>query len=292
MYKILFALIIFFSAMGYWAYNYQISIDIQAHGKAENIGKTKTIQYKETGVIKTIHVQEGDIVIAGNPIISIDPFEGEKDLEAYQAEYNNKKIQLGKVQEQIKINEPLLKDQLITIDEQLELEKEESVLTGDIERMEKIIEKLKYQSKGTIVLSPANGTIKEMHVFNKGAVVSPGTLIATIVPNDDALWIVAYVKLSDIGYIEVGQEAKLRLTSNSRFKPIKGTVVKISPDAVNDFYEIKVAITVYEFTNGTLTYKITPGVPLAVNIIIGERSILDYLLSPFGVYFRTAMREL
>jgi hypothetical protein len=29
-----------------------------------------------------------------------------------------------------------------------------------------------------------------------------------------------------------------------------------------------------------------------VNIIIGERSILDYLLSPFGVYFRTAMREL
>ena len=44
MYKILFALIIFFSAMGYWAYNYQISIDIQAHGKAENIGKTKTIK--------------------------------------------------------------------------------------------------------------------------------------------------------------------------------------------------------------------------------------------------------
>ena len=292
MYRVLLLLIVFFSAMGYWAYENQISIDIQASGVAKTISKTKNIQYLETGVIKIIHVKEGDLVLAGDPIITIDPYINEKEVLAFEAEYKEKKNQLATVQNQMAINKPLLEDKLITIDEQLELQKEESVLLGDIGRLKQIIAKLKYKSKGTVVPAPSNGTVKEMHIGNPGAVVNPGDLIATITPTDDALVICAYLNLTDVGYVRVGQEAILRLPTNNRFKPIKGTVISISPDAVESYYEVKIAISIFEFTNGTLTYKITPGVPLAVNIVIGERSILDYLISPFGVYFRTALREL
>ena len=94
MYRVLLLLIVFFSAMGYWAYENQISIDIQASGVAKTISKTKNIQYQETGVIKIIHVKEGDQVLAGDPIITIDPYINEKELLAYEAEYDEKIIQL------------------------------------------------------------------------------------------------------------------------------------------------------------------------------------------------------
>ena len=149
MYRVLLLLIVFFSAMGYWAYENQISIDIQASGVAKTISKTKNIQYLETGVIKIIHVKEGDLVLAGDPIITIDPYINEKEVLAFEAEYKEKKNQLATVQNQIAINKPLLEDKLITIDEQLELQKEESVLLGDIGRLKQIIAKLKYKSKGT-----------------------------------------------------------------------------------------------------------------------------------------------
>ena len=220
MYRVLLLLIVFFSAMGYWAYENQISIDIQASGVAKTISKTKNIQYLETGVIKIIHVKEGDLVLAGDPIITIDPYINEKEVLAFEAEYKEKKNQLATVQNQIAINKPLLEDKLITIDEQLELQKEESVLLGDIGRLKQIIAKLKYKSKGTVVPAPSNGTVKEMHIGNSGAVVNPGDLIATITPTDDALVICAYLNLTDVGYVRVGQEAILRLPTNNRLKVI------------------------------------------------------------------------
>jgi hemolysin D len=56
-----------------WASVGKIDIVATAQGKIVSSGRTKVIQPFETGVIRAIHVQDGQRVKAGDPLIELDP---------------------------------------------------------------------------------------------------------------------------------------------------------------------------------------------------------------------------
>src|ERR1700686_1750453 len=56
-----------------WAAVGKIDIVASAPGKIITTGRTKTIQPFETGVVRAIHVHDGDTVKAGDVLIELDP---------------------------------------------------------------------------------------------------------------------------------------------------------------------------------------------------------------------------
>lgn len=64
-----------------WACLSEVDIVAVGQGKIVPVGKSKTVQPMEIGVVKTIHVTDGQSVKAGDPLISLDPTQAQADRE-------------------------------------------------------------------------------------------------------------------------------------------------------------------------------------------------------------------
>lgn len=90
---IVWVIVILFSTAVAWAMLGKIDIVAVAPGKVIPSGKTKTIQPFDRGTIQAIHVVEGQSVVAGDPLISLDPTaadanerQASRDLRSAQSE--------------------------------------------------------------------------------------------------------------------------------------------------------------------------------------------------------------
>ena len=64
-----------------WASLAHIDMVAVADGKVVPLGQVKVVQPLETAMIRAIHVDEGDHVIAGQPLVDLDPTEARADLD-------------------------------------------------------------------------------------------------------------------------------------------------------------------------------------------------------------------
>jgi len=150
----------------------------------------------------------------------------------------------------------------------------------------------------TILRSPVDGVVKTLFVATIGGVVSPGGTIADVVPGGDQLIIEAQLPTQDIGYVHTGQEALVMLASSDavRFGNLKGEVLSVSPDAIDNadgipFYKVRISTKQTFFQRGSVKYRLVPGVQVIASIRTGQRSVLSYLTDPFLGSFQTALRE-
>ena len=140
----------------------------------------------------------------------------------------------------------------------------------------------------SIVKSPVNGTVKKINFNTIGGVIRPGMEVMQIVPSDDKLLIEVKVKPKDIGFIELGQKAKVKVTAfdYSTYGGLEGEVKFISADTITDqkgnsFYLARI------LTNSNVIvdkkgkkHTIIPGMKTEVDIILDKKSILTYILKP------------
>ncbi len=150
----------------------------------------------------------------------------------------------------------------------------------------------------TILRSPVDGTVKSIFIVTIGGILTPGGAVADIVPAEDRLIIEAKLPIGDIGYVQIGQKVKLRLSTSgiSRLKQIEGEVINISPDSTiqNEgppFYKIKISTDQDRFGTSKKPYHLFPGMLIQCSVITGKRTVLDYLAGPFVLYLDTAMLE-
>ena len=194
--------------------------------------------------------------------------------------------ELSNLEGQLDEQKSKLETLLLNFDQ--ELNSELSQLKKEKSELVKRIKKYSDSLNRTILKSPVSGIVKFISVNSKGAIVAPGVTVVEIVPEDDRLIIEARLPLSEIGYVKNGLNTKIRLNSSegSRFKPISGKVVfvgadRISADNQTGYYLVKIETDQNSFVKGNEIYKLYSGVPVAVGIITGRRSFLDYFLSPF-----------
>ncbi|QYJ86451.1 HlyD family type I secretion periplasmic adaptor subunit [Shewanella mesophila] len=153
-------------------------------------------------------------------------------------------------------------------------------------------------SKAEIV-SPVNGTIKTVHINTLGGVVQPGIDIIEIVPSEDQLLIETKILPKDIAFLHPGLPAVVKVTAYdfTRYGGLNGVVEHISADTTQDeegnsFYLVRVRTELSSLTkdDGTLM-PIIPGMLTSVDVIIGQRSVLEYILNPILRARDTALRE-
>jgi hemolysin D len=66
-----------------WATFGKIDIIATAPGRVIPIGSTKTIQPIESGIVRAIHVADGDAVRQGQILVELDPIQAQADLSRY-----------------------------------------------------------------------------------------------------------------------------------------------------------------------------------------------------------------
>lgn len=171
--------------------------------------------------------------------------------------------------------------------------------------------------------SPISGTVQQLAVTTIGQVVSSGQSLMTIVPLDGALEIEALVQNQDIGFVEPGQSAVIKVEAFpfTRFGTIPGTVTKVSRDAVDEREALGLAdasqtqrqigqsgststarsqALVFPATIRLSSTSIdvdgkpiplSAGMAVTVEVRTGERRAIDYLLSPLRDIGSSSARE-
>jgi adhesin transport system membrane fusion protein len=153
----------------------------------------------------------------------------------------------------------------------------------------------------TVLRSPVDGLVKNIRINTVGGVVTTGAPIMEIVPLGEKLLVEARIKPSDVGFVQVGQRAIVKLSGYdyNLYGGLQGHVEYISPDALGDSEGKAGDARYYRATirtdTNTLRYKgeplpVIPGMTASVEVKIGERSVLSYLLRPL-MKTQEAMRE-
>jgi adhesin transport system membrane fusion protein len=150
----------------------------------------------------------------------------------------------------------------------------------------------------TTVTSPVKGIIKQLKINTIGGVVQPGSDMLEIVPLEDNLLIEARVRPQDVAFLHPGQKAMVKFSAYDYtiYGGLKANLELISADTIVDkegrsFYLIQVRTDKNHLGSDEHPLLIIPGMVATVDIITGEKSVLDYLLKPVLKARAEALRE-
>jgi membrane fusion protein, adhesin transport system len=155
------------------------------------------------------------------------------------------------------------------------------------------------RAERTVVRAPLPGRVNRVLVTTVGSAVGPGAPLVEIVPSEETLVVQAMVRPQDIGWVRMGQRAKVSITAydQSIYGSLQGVVSAISPDAtVNEktgesFYTVQVRTTKNALVRDGRRLPIGTGMVADVSLLGDKRSVLSYILSPITKLSQTAFRE-
>lgn len=196
-----------------------------------------------------------------------------------------------------------------------ELQKELADVNAKIAQLQPNLDKSLYRAGLMELRAPQAGVIKDLATTTLGAVVQPGTVILTLVPGNEPLYADVQIKNEDVGFVQVGQTAQIKLAAYpfQKYGMLTGKVVHISADAVEKgnaasnqnatdqsagsvadmaYYKARVQLDQQLLTGprGT-TLPTTAGMQVVAEIHQGRRTVMEYLLSPVRKVTSEAVRE-
>lgn len=143
--------------------------------------------------------------------------------------------------------------------------------------------------------SPINGTVQRLLINTVGGVITPGSAVVEIVPQDDQLIVEAKISPKDIAFIREGQQAILKFSAYdfTIYGGMSAEVQHISADAITNekdetYYLVRLE-TKKSIANEAL--EILPGMIVQVDILTGKKTVLNYILSPLFNVTASALRE-
>ena len=177
--------------------------------------------------------------------------------------------------------------------------------TAQTEKVEQDWQKQAIRQELLELKAPQDGVVKDLATHTEGAVLSPGTVLMTIVPAEEPLRAEVWVSNLDRGFVREGQSVKLKIAPYpfQKYGMVEGVVKHVSADATEQpDPEAKAASTGYRFRSiielkvqnldsDGVHHKLTPGMQVDAEIALGHRSVLEYILSPVRKAFHEAARE-
>jgi HlyD family secretion protein len=201
----------------------------------------------------------------------------------------------------------------ITADYRRQLQAERLDAAPQAERLRQEIVKQQHRHELLELRAPQAGLVKDLATHTPGTVAAPGTILMTLVPKDEVLRAEVWVSNDDVGFVRPKQGVKLKLASFQfqKYGMIDGTVVQVSADATEtpNPNTRSDALTGRDRPTGPLAfralvdlkqqhlkiegerYALAPGMQVVSEIKLGERTVLEYLLSPVQKAWHEAGRE-
>lgn len=137
-----------------------------------------------------------------------------------------------------------------------------------------------------LVFSPVDGTVDKVNYNYLSAIISPGDSIADITPLKNTLHAEVKIPRKDVGFIEKGQEVKLKFDAYNfaKYGVITGSISSISRSSYEEkeeeYYLAKIDITQNYLERNGIKYHISPYMEFTADIKTGNRKVIDYALKP------------
>jgi hemolysin D len=161
-----------------------------------------------------------------------------------------------------------------------------------------LVRKAEQRTALQVLAAPVDGVINEIAVASTGEFLEAGARVATLVPAGSELVVEALVLNKDAGHVREGMEAVVKVESFpfTRHGVLRGVVEHLSADAVLDQARGLVFPARIRLTGGAVTdrgdrLRLSPGLTVAAEIVTGERTVADYILSPIAKATSEAGRE-
>jgi hemolysin D len=203
-----------------------------------------------------------------------------------------------------------------------ELQKELAEVRAKTAQLQPTLDKSIYKEGLMELRAPQAGIIKDLATTTVGAVVQPGTVVLTLVPQGEQLFADVSIKNDDVGFVQIGQSAQVKLAAYpfQKYGMLMGKVIHISADATQNnqggggasssnngssssdaaaaaaaamaTYKVRIKLDdqVLKGPQGR-ELSITTGMQVVAEINQGRRTVLEYLLSPVQKAVQESGRE-
>lgn len=175
-----------------------------------------------------------------------------------------------------------------------------TMAVSEIKTLQQSLPALKDRKTRTDIRSPVRGIVKDIRVQTSegSGVIKPGEAVMEIVPLDDQLVIEANIRPADIAFIHPGQEGVVKITAYdfSIYGGLKGKVTDISADTITNekgesFYQIRMITNQTSINRNGNNLPIIPGMIASVDILTGEKTVMEYLMKPLIKTLDQSMNE-
>lgn len=164
--------------------------------------------------------------------------------------------------------------------------------------LEQELNKAEQHSRLMHLTAPVSGVVQQLAVHTVGGVVTPAQSLMVIVPYDNTLEIEAMLPNKDIGFVNPGQDAEVKVEAFpfTKYGILHGKITQVSPDAIADeklglIYATRVHLDKDTLNVGNKIVRLTPGMAVTVEVKTGTRRVIEYFLSPLIQYSSESLRE-
>lgn len=201
----------------------------------------------------------------------------------------------------------------IEADARQKLYAERNELTGQLDKLTQEVTKQAHRQALMELKAPQDGVVKDLATHTAGTVVQPGTVVLTLVPREDTLRAEVWVSNEDIGFVRSGQEVKLKFAPYpfQKYGMAHGIVEHVSADAADPNsqgssnapptdsngkaqplrYKALINLKTMHLSADGERFALSAGMQTNAEILLGTRSVLEYLLSPVQKAWHEAGRE-
>lgn len=219
-----------------------------------------------------------------------------------QRDYLDKKYELEAQRASVKSIENGVKGQEQRVQEiqntyQNELNSELLNTRARIDQKKLELEKNEFKEGQMEIKASQNGIITDLVITTQGTVVQPGTVIMSLVPENEKLYADVAIRNEDVGFVHVGQEAKIKVIAYpfQQYGMLIGQVERVSADAESNqsqgngnggganqasFYKARVVIKETDLKDSQgKPLQLFSGMQVVAEINQGNRTIMNYFVS-------------
>lgn len=288
--------LVLFTAFLIWANYVPLSEVISAEGEVLGVDNSVLVQHSYGGQIIDVFVKDQQLVKAGDPILRLDDsfinLKIEKNL-------NKKRFLLSQItilSEEVKIADILYKQQLYPASEYLNLKRKKLDLENQLKEVQYDLEQNYLNKEGLTLKAPTSGFIHGLHIRGINSVLNAGSNICYIIPSDAHYYARIKIPGNYIGSVRRGLNVTLKFAAYnySQYGGMEAKLESLSASTFNDssgsYYQGNVLLP-NKFLMDDQNLPILQGMNVSAEIIIGEKTLFEYLFIPVKASFKSAFNE-
>ena len=158
--------------------------------------------------------------------------------------------------------------------------------------------KASQREKQTQLTAPVAGVIQQLAIHSIGAVVTSAQPLMIVVPDSAQVTAEITIANQDIGFVNAGQTAEVKLETfpYTKYGTVTAKVDIVTADAVTDekkgsYYPATITLAKSQMNIDGKTVNLSPGMNITAEIKTGQRRVIEYLLSPIQRATGESLRE-
>ena len=200
----------------------------------------------------------------------------------------------------------------IESDYRRQLHTERNETQGAFDKLAQEVTKQAHRKDLLELKATQDSVVKDLATHSVGTVVQPGTVLLTLVPKEETLRAEVWVSNEDIGFVRQGQSVKLKFAAFpfQKYGMVEGAVEHVSADSAdgntgngttpNDkapgkspllVYKALVTLKAMQLEMDGEQFLLSAGMQSNAEILLGTRTVAEYLLSPVRKAWHEAGRE-